>query len=175
MPRDLTDLRLFLQDRDIALVGNAASLFEVYHPIDLHEVVVRLNKGVFLSEQQSARAGGRTDVLIVSRLRGPEYFAAAPHLVWASPKLRETIPESESSRMYFYPLERWQILHELLKARPSTGCMAVDLICHLKRKGRLTLYGFDFWKSPTFYTGKIRPGIHSPRSEERIIRKMMTL
>lgn len=167
--RPLAGLQALLQGRSIALVGNAASLFEGHHRIDDHDVVIRMNRGPFVLGDEG-RAGTRTDILLVSRFRGEEYLSAAPHVVWMTPKYRKKLKPAEVQRLYFYPPAWWQEVVDQVGSRPSTGCMGIDLVSRLAGPGRIHLYGFDFWKSPTTYTGEIRPGPHSPDSEETFAR-----
>jgi len=46
--RPLTQLQEVLRGKSIALVGNAASLYEGHHRIDDHDVVIRMNRGPFV-------------------------------------------------------------------------------------------------------------------------------
>jgi hypothetical protein len=44
-----------------------------------------------------------------------------------------------------------QSLHEILGARPSTGCMAVDMIRRVIGEGLLTLYGYKIFQSDSWH------------------------
>ena len=158
--------------KSVALVGNASSLFDKPRNIDAHDVVVRINNGPF-SEDERGRAGRRTDVLLVSGMRGEKYLDCAPHVTWMTPKGRDKLTPAEASRMYFYPEEWWTELFREIGDRPSTGCMGIDMLSRLIGPGALYLYGFDFWKSPTWYTGKIHLGPHNPSSEEVYARRQI--
>jgi Glycosyltransferase family 29 (sialyltransferase) len=167
--RDLEELAAIIKDKSVALVGNASSLLTCHRPIDGHDVVIRMNNGPFVRDPDK-RAGQRTDVLLVSNFSGKQYLAAAPHVVWMTPKKRETLSHKEVRAMYFYPVSWWAELEKKISARPSTGCMGIDLVSRLLGMGELFLYGFDFWRSPTTYTGVNRPGPHAPSLEEAFAR-----
>lgn len=168
-PRDLTTLKGLIQGKSVALVGNATSLFRKFRDIDSHDIVVRINKGPYILDKEG-RAGRRTDVLLISGLLGETFLNAAPHVVWMTPKNRNRLGRREIRRMYFYPIEWWQELTAVVGARPSTGCMGIDLISRIIGEGEIFLYGFDFWRTPTVYTGKIKPGPHNPVAEEEFAR-----
>lgn len=162
--KKLEDLKDLIHDKDIALVGNAASLFESPRPIDSHELVVRINRGVFLPPSR-VEAGKRTDLLLVATDLGKvNYHEKSDLIVWMSPSDRDKISFSQAKKYFFYKEQWWRSLRSKVGSRPSTGCMGVDLLARLGA-GRLTLYGFDFWGTETFYNREIRPGPHSPDAE----------
>mgnify|MGYP000939954898 CR=1 FL=1 len=173
--RALEELREMVSGRDVALVGNAQSLFSSPRPIDRHELVARINRGYRLDAAKAAMAGTRMDLLLTSWFPGQvvrEMLSACGHVAWMSPSGRDRLRRIDAGQMYFYPLEWHEELQRSLAtgSRPSTGCMAIDLLMRLIGPGTVTLYGFDFWQSPTWYTGEARPGPHSPSEEELFVR-----
>jgi hypothetical protein len=40
----------------------------------------------------------------------------------------------------------------------------------VKDPGQISIFGFDFWGSPTTYTGKIKAAPHDPEAEENFVR-----
>lgn len=171
--RPLSEFESIISDKDIALVGNAASLFNEPRPIDNHELVVRINKGHEVTKT-SSMAGIRTDILMISNCCEEEILNTSHKTVWMTPKYRENLSHSQVNNIYFYPVAWWNDLFNILQSRPSTGCMAVDLILRFINNGSLTLYGFDFWKTHTWYTKINRPGPHNPLSEENYIRTQLS-
>jgi hypothetical protein len=120
------------------------------------------------------RIGKRTDILLISRWDihdTARILAEAPHVVWMSPNERDCLSRKQTQGLYFYPLEWWGALRDELGHRPSTGCSGIDLVSKLVGTGRIHLYGYDFWRTPTTYTGGIRPGPHNPQAEEQFARK----
>lgn len=164
----------------IALVGNASSLWEGSFgaEIDGAECVIRINQGAFI-ELFPHSTGVRTDALLMS-LNGNSiekawmYWRArrrADTVVAMTPKDRSFLGIDLDRLIPTYPLEWHRELHDTLGARPSTGAMAVDLLRRtVADKSQISIYGFDFWGSPTTYTGKIKAAPHDPEAEEKFVR-----
>jgi hypothetical protein len=170
----LDQLTLVVSGKSVALVGNAESLLEAQTNIDAHDIVVRMNRG-FLVKNEVNTIGKRTDVLLTSGLMKAKdfdlFFAECPYVVWMSPKKRESLSDSQRRMLYFYPLNWWDDLCRELGHRPSTGCMGIDLFTRIVGTGEVHLYGFDFWRTPTSYSNRIRPGPHNPTAEEAFAKR----
>ncbi|MDR9500085.1 MAG: hypothetical protein RI556_12985, partial [Hydrogenovibrio sp.] len=70
-------------------------------------------------------------------------------------KRRDEISPEIADFLYFYPLEWWYQLYNEIGAFPSTGCMTFDMIRRLiGNEGHVSMYGFDFFKSPNWYEKK---------------------
>lgn len=164
----------------IALVGNATSLRETsFGPeIDQKDCVIRINQGAFVPLSAEA-TGLRTDALFMT-LPGYAWDKVwmygrgrrkAKTVVAMSPKGRTFLGIELSRLIPAYPLDWHRELAQTLTARPSTGAMAVDLLLRTAQSpGHIHLYGFDFWTTPTTYTGIAKPSPHDPEAEERYIR-----
>ncbi|WP_170575664.1 glycosyltransferase family 29 protein [Ruegeria atlantica] len=157
--------------RSVAIVGNAASLLSMRHgrAIDSCDIVVRMNRGV---PKSIISQGTRTDILAFSTPRIIEdvYLEFdARRLIWMSPKLREQSAQTNWDGMSFYPLERWEHLHQRLTARPSVGAMTVDLISCLNPR-HVSIFGFDFKRTLTNYSAKQHFGPHDFQGEENYVR-----
>lgn len=167
-------LEALFRGRSVALVGNARSLLDKPQSgIEDRQVVVRINRG-FESAGARPWIGTRTDVLLVSSGARDEidgWFDQAPAIVYMSPNFREKAPKRAAGRTLFYPVRWWEELRDAVGARPSTGCMGIDMISRVLGAGELHLYGFDFWRSETSYSGENRPGPHSPGAEEQFARR----
>lgn len=168
------------RDKSIALVGNASSLWEgEFGPqIDSADYVIRLNQGAFI-ELIPQSTGVRTDALFMS-LNGNSIEKAwmysrarlrAKTVVAMTPRDRTFLGIDLEKLIPVYPLEWHRQLHEKLGARPSSGAMAVDLLTRtVNSSEQISIYGFDFWGSPTTYTGKIQAAPHDPEAEENYVR-----
>ena len=168
------------KDRSIALVGNASSVWEgtFGSQIDQAEYVIRINQGAFISLRAES-TGTRTDALLMS-LSGYAWDKAwmysrarlkAPTVVAMTPKARTFLGIDMKYLIPVYPAEWHAELHELLGARPSTGAMAIDLLRRtVESVDQISVYGFDFWGSPTTYTGIIKAAPHDPIAEEQFVR-----
>jgi hypothetical protein len=161
--------------KTVAVVGNARSLLAAAHgaAIDAHDLVLRMNRGL---PAAAGAQGRRTDILAFATFDGVadihESFGARWH-VWMSPKGRDAAPRSRLPPMTeFYDLDRWQALHDRLGSRPSVGAMVLD---HLSAKGPqgVTVFGFDFKRSDTFYQQTQHIGPHDYRSEEALCEQLV--
>ena len=167
----------------VALVGNAFSLrASTFGPdIDSHDCVIRINQGAFVPLDKAA-TGVRTDVLFMT-LPGYAWDKAwmygrgrlkASMVVAMSPKDRTFLGIDMAKLIPSYPVEWHQQLSETLDGRPSTGAMAVDLLRHtVSDIAAVHLYGFDFWVTPTTYTGISKPSPHNPAAEESWVRQVL--
>lgn len=157
----------------VAVVGNAKSLLGTDHGarIDGEGVVVRLNKGFV---RDAVAQGTRTDIVSLS----PEVTAEEidteynPDLICLlTPKLRHLhLTRGEQLRkVVFYPYRFWQADRRLIGRRPSSGFMMISWLLRLGLEGRITLYGFDFGATETFYNPAGYQTPHDFATEGRII------
>jgi hypothetical protein len=97
--------------------------------------------------------GLKLDLLCISgHKKEIDYIAnQVEQVMWMSPKNRDVISKTTQQKLFFYPLDWWQELFEIIGARPSTGCMAAHMISKTIGSGHLTLYGFDFFSEPSWH------------------------
>ncbi|VAW49396.1 hypothetical protein MNBD_GAMMA03-2132 [hydrothermal vent metagenome] len=150
---DLANIVSLIQGERVALVGNSRKVLGQQFDVDRYDVVIRMNDAWKLPEEMKQSVGTRLDLLCVSGKKTKiEKLAEKEFLVmWMSPKNRDMISKSTCDNIEFYPLDWWQELYEILDARPSTGCMAVDTVRRLIGDGTLTLYGFDFFQNDSWH------------------------
>jgi hypothetical protein len=148
-------MRHWFQDKSVALVGNAMSLFDMNYgeEIDLHDVVVRLNKAAMLINKFDSEAthGKRTDVWFFwSAQEYHRHFDKHSDIlkIHAGHQYRNngTIKLVD----FVYPDELYNELKKKAGSRqnPTTGLIAIDYILHCEPKS-LSVYGFDWKKTPT--------------------------
>lgn len=160
-----------LDGRSVAIVGNSTSLLATTQGklIDSHDVIIRMNRGFPI---KPAAQGARLDVWCFSNIdmarQAPAGFAA-PHAIWMSPKLRHQLDGSVDCG--FYPILRWRRLRARLGAPPSVGAMAVDLVS-CATPASVSIFGFDFKRSGTFYTASVEKGRHDYAAESRYVMAM---
>ncbi len=163
-PDTIKALRDVVGDRPLAIVGNAASLLrsDFGVAIDTH-VVLRMNNGLPID---TAAQGARTDILAFSRagrLLPPIVLDELALSIWMSPHEREL---NDRPSQHFYPETLWRALRGRLgDARPSVGCMTIDLVraAGLKNVG---VFGFDFKATRSFHSKKKRHGPHDYIAEK---------
>ncbi len=145
----------WFENKSVALVGNAMSLFDTNYgkEIDLHDVVVRLNKAAMLINRFDAESshGKRTDVWIFwSAQEYHRHFDKHSDIlkIHAGHQYRNngTIKLVDC----VYPDELYYELKKKAGPRqnPTTGLIAIDYILHCEPKS-LSVYGFDWKKTPT--------------------------
>ncbi|MDQ2090470.1 glycosyltransferase family 29 protein [Marimonas arenosa] len=172
-----SDRRLarYIGERSVAVVGNARSLLDTEFGarIDAEGVVVRLNKGFV---RAPAAQGRRTDIVSLS----PEVTAEeidsqfAPDLICLlTPKLRHLhlTRRDQLRRVLFYPFSAWTRDRRLIGRRPSSGFMMISWLLRLGFEGRITLYGFDFGATETYYNPAGYQTPHDFAAEGRLIQK----
>jgi hypothetical protein len=170
--RELRSLLQFLNGKSIAIVGNATSLLShQYGPlIDTHEVVVRMNRGFPVNP---GAQGMRFDLWCFSGFRAtfnlPKGFVA-PRAVWMWHKRMKR--EKVGLDCLFYPRSYWRALRDRFGTRPSLGALTVDLISRAAPRN-VTVIGFDFKRTRSFYQHFNHIGPHDYEAEKRYIMEVI--
>jgi len=109
------------KNKDVAIVGNAKSIFNEKRDIDKHEVVIRLNRGF-----PKDGIGTRTDILGTSfGLTQDEIKQYSPKaILWCTPR-HENMTDYLKQVAYIFPKSSWVNLESRINARPSTGLMTI--------------------------------------------------
>lgn len=166
-----------------AIVGNAQSQFgkRLGSEIDAHDLVLRLNYGTIRAPEDQ---GSRTDVLGCS---DPKITLSYIHtnfhprlVVWLTRKpAGPEFFDDPDLPLYVNPEENWAQAAEYTRpARPSSGAIAVALVVRALGVSDVTLYGFDFFASRTFYHRRglrfwrKRPTVHDGRREADMMRAL---
>jgi hypothetical protein len=157
--------------KKVALIGNASSIFDYENGGKIAEcdVVIRMNAG-FIKKPDSQ--GQKTDILALSLALkvGDIINEFDPQLViWATSK-RKFLPQEYKNQKNFklvlHPFLVWFKLRIKLNARPSTGAIIANYLTKCCNPIKIELYGFDFFKTKTFYNEKHHIGPHAPSKEE---------
>ena len=139
----------------VAVVGNAKSLLEKDYgtAIEAHDVIIRLNKGFVTAP---ASQGIRTDMVgltpelsegeTIERFQPNTYLMLIPKMrhyrLFGTAAVRGTL---------FYKFRYWLADRNRIGRRPSSGFMAISWLVRLGSAQSITLYGFDFGATPTYY------------------------
>ena len=144
----------WFKDKSVALVGNALSLFDSCYgeEIDLHDVVVRLNRAAMLYTRYNCMAshGMKTNVWMF--WWADTYMDKLAIIDSRIKKMHMSLDGRGQNRVaidYFYPEEYYVELRGKLPARPTIGLMALDYI-HRCNANVISVFGFDWKASPTF-------------------------
>ncbi|MDD7910889.1 glycosyltransferase family 29 protein [Pseudovibrio exalbescens] len=169
---DLIKIEQEVRGNRVAIVGNAQSLLRTSfgRDIDAHDIVVRLNRGVV---SPSARSHGKkTDIWcfsVLDQMTPVLKRANYRYRIGMSPK-QVNLPDNEE---IVYPSEYWSRLSALIGARPSVGCMALDLISRFQPYS-VTLYGFDFKETKSYYEKHHNFGQHDFAAERLFAKTLVS-
>jgi len=152
MQTDITKIQSYLKNKDICLIGNASSILKKPKNIDKHEIVCRINKG--LPTGKETYIGSRTNVLFlatrisshkITRIYKPKF------ILWLTP-WQKLASKTVISKGIIAPKKNWHELFKLLKRKkPSSGLMSLYFLLKYINFKKLTIYGFDFFESGTWY------------------------
>lgn len=150
-------MKEWFQNKTVALVGNAQSLFDLKYglEIDSHDVVVRLNKAAMLYERFDVDKshGSRTDVWMFWRTA--EYKKLFPSIDQKIKKMHMGHQDRKTNDILLVDTVYPNDLYDKLKLvagnhnNPTTGLMALDYIDHCE-PSMISIYGFDWKDTPTF-------------------------
>lgn len=167
----LQTLRPVLKNKNIAIVGNSSSILEKQQgiEIDKHDIVIRFNKG--FPSKAPLSIGTRTDLLFLACTLTNQELAMynAKYTIKRSKLCHNicnfNINSRDRMRISQEPNEMTRIGH---RSQPSTGFIAINfaLTCEYKN---IDLYGFDFFKNPTYYNPKGYKTLHNGNKEEEKI------
>lgn len=172
MKTDLTELQSYLKNKNICLLGNAKSILNNKKDIESYDIVCRMNRGI--SQGKEEYIGKRTDVLFISTTFREDLKASfnATNVVWMT-ECQKLATDWIKENAYQNPPKEWRDLKVITgKNLPSTGLITINfLLKHIAFKS-LTIYGFDFFKSGTWYHNiMVQPkGWHMGDVEEILIK-----
>jgi len=159
----------YLKDKRVCLLGNAQSILQKENPIDTYDVVCRCNRGFPWGKEKFI--GSKTDILFTSYAVNPtDLKKLAPrYIVWCTPRHEKMTPEFADEVDMVFAMKDWINLERELGSRPSTGCMAIYWLMNHAPFKSLDVYGFDFWKSNTWWEPRTAPIPHNPEAEKKYI------
>ena len=164
---------LALKGRTVALIGNARSLLahDYGSEIDAHDLVVRLNRGFVVSPKAQ---GTRTDIVSLTPTLTEDEIEQQfdpTYMVLLTPKLRHLVivRGPNLKKVLFYPHRYWIADRQKIGRRPSSGYMMLSYMLRLDCAASITLYGFDFGATETYYNPPNYETPHDFAAEGRII------
>jgi hypothetical protein len=154
-PETRAGLLASLDGKRVAIVGNALSLAERTFgaEIESHDLVVRFN-GACLPHRRSH--GVRADWIATGISFDPAIAEAqnARTILWMSPNHKNLPPWMTMRRTgHFYLHARsdhQDLARRIGSSRPTTGAMMIDLALRNPNVKTVSLYGFDFFATPSF-------------------------
>jgi len=169
----LSHLQSFCKNKSICLVGNAKSMLGNGRGewIDSHDIVLRMNQG-FPSEAHAKDIGLRMDIWACGLLT-PHYPILSyvdqydPKIItWLSAYSNKNMPLQMAEKTHTADMDFFIECGENLNGhRPSTGMLHVELFSRKIPFKKLSIYGFDFFRTPEFYRGHVVTAKHQPAIE----------
>lgn len=169
-------------DKTVALVGNAVSSMEQKNgaAIDSHDVVIRCNRSFLRLHPETI--GKRLDILFLgSPGQSQDYMGAdlskVKAFVWtknaeSGKRLARSCPYIlHHPGLIYYDMNLKEGLTSKLGALPSSGFMAFWWLL-LSDCARISVFGFDFFRTGTAYSGLNRATKwHKPDAEKAHIER----
>jgi hypothetical protein len=162
-------MKEWFEGKRVAVVGNAMHLFdrEYGREIDSHDVVVRINRAAVLYTEHEATNshGQRTDVWIFWNTG--EYKSMFPKI---DPKIKKMHAGHQgrshnniSQVDFVYPDSLYKVLKPKAgkHGNPTTGLILLDYLSTCN-PALVSVYGFDWKKTPTFTDPKMKRERHCP-------------
>lgn len=155
----LQDFKIFMRGQSVAIVGNSVNILKQNYGslIDAHDRVIRFNKG--WPDRNPAALGSRTNYLFLAcTLTNAELqrFGNCTTTIKRSPLCKNTCAYSVEAQ------DRRQLKQG--SSQPSTGFIAINLALAADAK-KISLFGFDFFKSPTYYNEPNYKTLHNGFAE----------
>jgi len=166
-------LELLVKNKSVAVVGNSLSLFDKDHgsKIDMHDVVIRFNKPAILLENSYRSHGTKFDIWAFWSV-GAFCNAFIKNECEYTEKLNILLGNNDIKRIqicmndheidtkkyisYTMPIKKYDLLKTNLSKTskeefltPSVGIGILDWLLYSQPR-RVSVYGFDFKKTPTF-------------------------
>ena len=175
MKTNLIEIQEFLKNKSICLLGNARSILKNEKNIDKFDVVCRMNRGT--PQGKTKYIGSRTDILFISTKFHDNLRCNfnAKYVIWMT-KSQGLATKWIKENAFQNPPEDWEELKSQFpdEKLPSTGLLSIYfLLNHIDFKS-LTIYGFDFFKSGTFYHNLKEFPWHTGEIEKEIITKWIS-
>lgn len=160
---NLREVKAFLKDKRVAIVGNAESIFSKNNgsKIDEFDVIIRFNKG-FITKPESQ--GTRTDIIIMAcELTQKERKSYnAKYYINRMNRFHNPTP------LHFKNVDIKYISKDIKDARASSGFIAINLCIEAEAKS-IDLFGFDWEATPTFYNPKDYKTLHNYADEKDLV------
>ena len=173
MLKDLTLIQHFMKDKNIVLLGNSRSILLNKKNIDDFDIICRINRGKPKDKEEFI--GSRTDVLFLATRMTSEAIKQdfnPAFVVWTTACQKLALPWVNEYAIQ-NPSEDWRKLRKKLPKLPSTGCVTINfLLKHIEFKS-LSIYGFDFFKTGTWYHNIRNQKWHCFKEEEILINEMI--
>lgn len=157
--KSLDFLKRLLKGKTVAIVGNSEKILKEKHgqEIESHDIIIRFNKGFPHANPEAL--GKRTDILFLAcTLSNIELKLFNATYTVKRSNLCQNVCNFNLSKVDRYLLKQGN-------SQASTGFIAINFALNSDCKS-IDLYGFDFFKSPTYYNPEGYKTLHNGMSEK---------
>jgi hypothetical protein len=170
---NLIEIQTLLNNKNICLLGNSNSILKNPKNIDSYDIICRINKGNPIGKEKFI--GSRTDILFLStKIEDSEIRKNynPKYVLWVT---KDITKQSNwiTQRVIKVPTEDWQEVKNKLTTLPSSGCVSIYFLIKHINFNKLDIYGFDFFKSGTWYHHLKNQPWHSGNREEQFITNLI--
>ena len=170
----LAEIQEFCLGKEMCIIGNADSVLREKRNIDSFDVIGRMNRGDPRGKEEYI--GSHTDILFLSTgssRRAIQESFDPRFVVWMTANHRLAQPWVLKNAIQ-NPIEDWYELFNKLSINPTTGMMTLNFVLkHINFKS-LTIYGFDFFATKSWYNTQVDSGLkHSGKKEKVLFMEMI--
>jgi hypothetical protein len=176
-------MKLWFENKRIAVVGNAQSISEKQYgkEIDNHEVVVRINRGIICCTRDYSlkeNFGSRLDVWMFNLYNRnlQIFYNSIKHKLTKQNFYKMQMNEDLGNKNFdfSYPSNYYlDLCNSFLPKYPSTGLRVLDYISKCDPY-HVSVYGFDWKETPTFYDKNASDLNHDFEKEKLYCNKKFT-
>lgn len=173
MKNNIIEIQNFLNHKTICLLGNSNNILKNKKNIDSYDIVCRINRGI--PKEKENFIGSRTDILFLSTKMEDTDITKnfnPKYVVWIT---KDTTRQTNwiNHNVIRVPVEDWQNVKNQLTTLPSTGCVSLYFLINHIEFDRLDIYGFDFFRSGTWYHNLKHQTWHNGTLEEKFITNLI--
>lgn len=153
---ELIKIQEFVENKNIILVGNNDNINKTDNSkiIDSYDIVVRMNHAM-----PEKNIGYKTDIWLMSfnnlMKQIKEYMIFKPKYTIRLNYFNEDAnihPAIKSNNLYIWPVEEHKKIEEIIGNRTvSTGCMGIYFFANYCKPKSISIIGYDFFKTKSFY------------------------
>lgn len=175
----LLKIQKLCKGKKMCIIGNADSVLKKKKNIDSYDIIGRMNRGKPVGKE--TYIGSRTDILFLSTgisRKGIEVgfgislkdhtIAKNKYVVWMTANHRLAHPWVIRNAIQ-NPKKDWHELHKKLGINPTTGMMTLKFVLQYLDFESLTIYGFDFFATKSWYNTKVDSGLKHSGAKERVL------
>lgn len=175
----LSAIQKLCQGKNMCIIGNADSVLRKKKNIDSFDIIGRMNRGRPTGKEEYI--GSRTDILFMSTgmsrksvevgfgiVLKDHVLAEDKHVVWMTANHRLAHPWVIRNAIQ-NPKKDWYELHKKLGINPTTGIMTLKFVLKYLDFKSLTIFGFDFFATKSWYNTQPDRGIKHDGKKEQVL------